>query len=170
MKRSAWIWMLVVGCGGAGTDDLDGGVPGSMDADVNSPACKACANTLNVETGQCTTSFNQCSSVEQQPTEYYKLCFLNDAQCYDGSLDRASTCHSACGDTEQANVETCTGDCFLTRGICHTQVLDRADACFETCNGAACMICRSHGITEASDCDDTAQACADTCVATHRPG
>lgn len=175
----AWTWAILamaaaVACGGEEPLGLDGGV--GVDANVDggrvpeTPACAACTRQLDVDTAQCTNTFNGCSNAPNQETPYYVRCFAVDAVCYETSLDRAGACHDACGDQAQGNVERCAGDCFLNRGECHGTNLLRADACFENCSGASCVTCRSEGIAAADGCDAVAQDCANQCVRIHRGG
>jgi hypothetical protein len=106
-----------------------------------------------------------CIADPMMTLEEQVACFQDDARCYTSALGRSSSCHRACGDEEQANVESCTSDCFADRGDCAEAAIRRADACLD---GGDVALCNALFDSDIDACDQTAVSCADTCKRVHR--
>jgi hypothetical protein len=161
----AFSLLLAAACGGDGGEDLEMNDP---DVDVNSPECRACAATLSSESASCGATLDTCTNNVNQYTDAHIACFQVEGRCQDAALDKASSCHRACGDVEQANVETCGGECFLTRAACAEATLRRVDSCLDLCTGADCAVCTVRGESDFDTCNNEAQTCANVCVMTYR--
>lgn len=127
----------------------------------------ACAQTLESDSAACAIDPQACTA--QQDIEMTIQCFEDEGQCQKAALFRASSCHDACCDVEQANVETCTADCFVARSSCAVVAVRELDGCYMACNDqVTCALCDARFRGAMNDCDATATSCADVCVRTHR--
>ena len=162
----AWLILGTGACAGDGLSQLDGGTGG--DSAINSPACRACAATLESRSAECSAQLEACTNNVQSYTEQHIACFRAEGGCQSGALEVAAGCHRSCGDPEQADVEHCTGGCFGDRANCAEAAIRKADGCFDQCAGASCSLCRAAGELDFDACNSTASRCADTCVRTYR--
>lgn len=165
----AGLLALLAACGGEGgvlDDASDGGVPSGSD----NPACDPCFQTLVAETDLCGPILDQCLDDPTLPLEPVVDCFQADGRCYDDALGRSAQCNVACGDSAQAQVELCAGQCFRTRASCAERVVRGVDACLDVCNGPSCDLCTQNGTAAFDDCDLDLGTCVERCKATFRGG
>lgn len=160
---------FVAACGSSdgGPDDDDGGTTNPPGCDVFSSACMACASTLESDSAACAIDPQACTAM--QDIEMTIGCFEDEGVCQKAALTKAASCHRSCCDVEQANVETCTGECFVTRSTCAVSEVRRYDACYMICNDPlSCAFCDADLTSGFRQCDANATNCADECVRTHR--
>ncbi|MEQ8273469.1 MAG: hypothetical protein RMA76_08980 [Deltaproteobacteria bacterium] len=167
MRARFLLLALVAACGSSG-DDLGDGTTNPPDCDVFSSECMACASALESDSAACAIDPQACTAM--QDIEMAIQCFEDEGVCQKAALGKAASCHRSCCDVEQANVETCVGDCFVTRSECAVVEVRRFDQCYMICNDPlSCAFCDADFDSAMNGCNADAQRCADVCVMTHRP-
>lgn len=168
--RPAFALMLGLAIGLAGCGDDNDPLNPAMGTGTGSsfPECAPCFDTLVTETDRCGPALDQCLDDPTLDLEPIVVCFETEGACFDDALHRSAVCNNACGDTSQAQVELCAGQCFIQRAECAERAVRGTDACLSVCGGAACEQCTLNGQDAFDQCNSKLEVCADRCVSTFR--
>lgn len=171
MRGAVALLLALAACGGSGAAEqlpAGGSCTPVARSVIESDACKDCARALTPASAKCSSDLDTCTNNVENYSEQHIACFRSEGSCQERVLGQASSCHRSCGDTEQSDVETCTGRCFTARAACAEEAIRRADRCLDGCAGSSCDLCTAAGRRDFGTCDQDATACANTCVRTYR--